>query len=68
MKFEGRFPELHVVTYERHTPLRYWLSGGLKAWSLLPGRAAPSAAALDRLLIGLTPQLGSFVDIEIEKR
>lgn len=67
-QFERQFPELRVLRYEPHTPLRYWLSGGLKAWSLLPGWTVSSATKLDAFLMRLTPQLGSFVDIEIEKR
>lgn len=68
VQFERQFPELHVFRYEPHTPLRYWLSGGLKTWSLLPSWAVPFATKLDAFLMRLTPQFGSFVDIEIEKR
>jgi SAM-dependent methyltransferase len=65
--FEDRFPGLRLVDYRPHTPLRYWLSGGLKRWSLLPGWAFPLASSLDRFLVGLSSNFGSFVDIEIEK-
>jgi SAM-dependent methyltransferase len=65
--FRDRFPGLRLVDYRPHTPLRYWLSGGLKQWSLLPGWAFPLATRVDRLLVSLSPNFGSFVDIEIEK-
>ncbi len=65
--FEARFSQLRLERYQAHTPLRYWLSGGLKRWSLLPGWAFPVASLIDRLLITISPRLGSFVDIELVK-
>lgn len=65
--FEKRFPNLKVVRYAPNAPLFYWLSGGLKSWSLLPGFLIPVAAALDALLLKISTRLASFVDIEIEK-
>ena len=66
-KFRNRFPSLKLIRYEPHTPLRYWLSGGLKSWSLLPEFAFGAATFVDRLLTRLSPQFGSFVDVEIVK-
>lgn len=66
-RFRERFPRLRLIDYRPHTPLRYWLSGGMKAWALLPGWAFPMASAVDRFLVGLSPNFGSFVDIEIER-
>lgn len=65
--FRARFPNLRVHGYQPHTPLRFWLAGGLKSWSLIPPGAWSLVTALDRLLIRLSPQLGSFVEIELEK-
>jgi len=65
--FEQKYPRLKVVSYTPHTPLRYWLSGGLKNWSLLPGFLFDPATRLDKGLTSLSPALGSFVDIEIVK-
>jgi SAM-dependent methyltransferase len=59
------FPKLRLERWEPHTPLRYWLAGGLKPWSLLPGWAYAAAAAVDRALSLLCPRLCSFVDIEL---
>ena len=66
--FEERFPELGIVRYHPHTPLRYWLTGGLKSWSLLPGWAFPAATHFDRALAYLCPWLASFVDIELVRK
>lgn len=66
-KFEKLFPELKLIRYNPHTPLRYWLTGGLKAWNLLPVWAFGFATKLDHVLMNLSPIFGSFVDIEIVK-
>ena len=58
-------PGLELVRYEPHTPLRYWLAGGLKRWSALPGWAFPMATVLDRVLTWCSPRLASFVDVEL---
>ena len=67
-RFEKVFPEFELLRYEPHSPLRYWLAGGLKSWSLVPGWAFRPATALDRALIALSPETGSFVDVELVKR
>jgi SAM-dependent methyltransferase len=66
-EFARRFPQLKLERYEPHSPLRYWLAGGLKPWSLLPGWAFDKATELDRALVALEPNLGSFVDIELRR-
>lgn len=66
--FEAAFPELALVRYAPHTPLRYWLAGGLKPWSLLPGWTFPLATRVDRSLVRLSPRFGSFVDVEVVRR
>jgi SAM-dependent methyltransferase len=58
-------PELELVRYAPHSPLRYWLAGGLKHWSLIGRRGFGGASVVDRGLIGISQALGSFVDIEI---
>jgi SAM-dependent methyltransferase len=64
-RFEARFPQLAIASVRTHSPLRYFLAGGLKPWSLLPGAAFPLASALDRALTRLSPRLGSFLDVEL---
>lgn len=63
--YDRRFPGLHVESLRPHTPLRYWLSGGLKSWSLLPACLWKPASMLDRMLINLFPRSGSFMNIEL---
>lgn len=66
--FRRRFPGLQLIGYRQHSPLLYWLSGGLRKWSLVPARAVETVVAADRLLTRLWPDAGSFVHIELEKR
>lgn len=67
LKFQSMFPRLQLAGYRPHTPLRYWLCGGLKTWTLLPGWAFPMATAVDRGLARVSSQLCSFADIELVK-
>lgn len=67
-KFKQQFPTLDLVRYEPNSPLLYWLSGGLKSWSLLPNWAFNLVEKLDNLLIKISKQFGSFVHVEIIKR
>jgi SAM-dependent methyltransferase len=66
--FARRFPGLKLEQYRPHTPLRYWLSGGLKRWSLLPGSLFRAASVVDAALLRLSPQWGSFVEVVIVKK
>lgn len=66
-RFERDFPLLRMHGYRAHTPLYYWLAGGLKHWTLIPGFLIQAAEKLDRTIIQLAPKLGSFVDVEIER-
>lgn len=65
--FAELFPEFRILAYKPHTPIRYWLAGGIKAWSLLPGWAFPIATMIDKALLKISPKFGSFIDIELEK-
>src|SRR5262249_55279432 len=60
-------PLLKLVRDGPHTPLRYWISGGLKFWALTPGWSFGMMTSVDRVLTRIRPDLGSFVDIEIVK-
>ena len=66
--FSSRFPELEVVRYRVHTPLRYFLMGGLQRWTLLPEWGFGMASACDRFLATTLPSMGSFVDVELVRR
>lgn len=67
-RFHRQHPSLQIATFHRHTPLRYWLAGGLKRWSLLPGLLFTPATWLDRALLWLSPRFASFVDVELVRR
>jgi SAM-dependent methyltransferase len=67
-EFETQFRRLSLERYQPHTPLRYWLSGGLKRWTLLPRVLYPAATALDCALAAAWPDTGSFVDVELVRR
>jgi SAM-dependent methyltransferase len=66
-KFKQQFAGLSVTQFQPHTPLRYWLAGGLKKWSLLPKWAFGFFTWIDNKLIEVSPNFGSFVDIELVK-
>ena len=64
-RFETEFRDLRLLRYEPFAPLRYWLCGGLKKWSLLPDSAWHAGTVLDRTLLRISGNFGSFVEIEI---
>lgn len=66
-RFQRLCPHLKLVYYRPHTPLLYWFSGGLKHWTLVPKFAIPLVIGLDRLLLRLSSQFGSFAYIEVLK-
>jgi SAM-dependent methyltransferase len=66
-RFEQLFPQLRLVQYRPHTPLGYWMTGGLKRWNLVPDWAIGLSRIIDRSLIRLSPKFGSFVDVEVVK-
>ncbi len=63
--FEQRFPGLRVQRVTPHTPLRYWLCGGLKSWNLIPRWLWKPACLLDRMLLACSDHFASFMDIEL---
>jgi SAM-dependent methyltransferase len=66
-RFERLFPNLRILRFEPHSALKYWLAGGLKQWSLVPGPAVRAVAWFDHLLCSGLPQCGSFVNVELQK-
>jgi SAM-dependent methyltransferase len=60
-------PHLRVEAYRPRWPLQYWLAGGLKWWSLIPRWSIPFARTLDRALLALSPDLGSFAEITVTR-
>lgn len=66
-RFEAQFPCLRLERYRPHTPFRYWASGGLKNWTLLPGKAFRAVSAIESALVGMHEGWSSFTDIELVK-
>jgi SAM-dependent methyltransferase len=66
-KFQKLFPGLRIERFAPHSPLRYWLIGGMKNWSLIPAWLFPLATWVDRSLARLSVKLSSFVDVELVK-
>jgi SAM-dependent methyltransferase len=66
-KFQELFPGLRIERFAPHSPLRYWLIGGMKNWSLIPVWLFPLATRIDRSLARISVKLSSFVDVELVK-
>ena len=49
--FEKKYPRLRILACVYHTPLLYWLSGGLKAWSLVPGPMVGVVTWVEKVLL-----------------
>lgn len=64
-RFGERYPRLKIVRSDPHTPFRYWLTGGLKRWNLLPECLFGAWTGVDRAAGGRFPEICSFVDIEL---
>jgi SAM-dependent methyltransferase len=66
--FEKKFPHLKIIKITPKAPLLYWLSGGLKKWSLAPKCLLALILFIDRTLLRINKKFGSFILIEIEKK
>ncbi len=65
--FKTRYPRLELQGYQPLSPLLYWLSGGLKRWNLVPRSLIRCVEGVERLLLGLSQNFGTFVYIEVNK-
>jgi SAM-dependent methyltransferase len=65
--FEQLYPTLKIINISPNTPLRYWLSGGLKPWQLIPGTLFEISTKLDNWLSKKLPEMSSFVEVELVK-
>lgn len=66
--FTALFPDLEMVSYRPHSPLSYWVSGGLKRWRLMPGKLYKPFSKFEDLACYFFPQLGCFVDVELRRK
>jgi SAM-dependent methyltransferase len=65
--FQREFPNLSILRYEPHTPLRFLLSGGINYRSLVPKSLIPVVKLLEYALSPFNGFLGMHVTIEIGK-
>lgn len=65
--FDQKFSQFKVKVFKPCFPTLYWLSGGLKNWTLVPSFLVNAVIWFDDILIKLAPKTGSFVKIVIEK-
>ena len=66
--FQKKYPKLDVLFYQPHTPLMYWMAGGLKKWCLVDKRLYSIFNSVDKILIKIHSTFGCFVNVEIVKR
>ncbi len=66
--FKQTFPNLRVEEYTAHTPLRYWLAGGLRRWNALPRFLYGPVCLLEKILLKLNKNFGSFCYVQIRKQ
>ncbi len=65
--FEARWPDLKIKKCQPCSSVFYWLSGGLKSWSLVPAKFKDSLLAIDKQLTRSTSVFASFMDVVIQK-
>ena len=66
-RFEQRFPRLKVIRIKKHTPFRYFLSGGLSKRQMVPSFSSGTVKLIEWLLNPLNGIIGSFMTVVIEK-
>jgi SAM-dependent methyltransferase len=66
-KFKELYPNLRLVEYAPHTPLFYWMSGGLRKWSLIPETLVNAVERFDQALSFFPDLFCSFVDVYVTK-
>lgn len=65
--FNQKFNQLKIKVFKPCFPTLYWVSGGLKDWTLLPYFLVNAVIMFDDILIKLASKTGSFVKIVLEK-
>ncbi len=66
-RFKKLYPRLAIASVKRHSPFRYWISGGLKAWSLAPGILFGFWSIVDAWTAAVFPKAASFFSVELVK-
>lgn len=65
--FETLYPNLRINKIQHHSPIRYWITGGMKNWTLMPNWSYSGFKLFDGMLCKISNRFASFIDIEIEK-
>lgn len=65
--FEKKFPDLRIIKFTPHTPIRYLISGGLSKFQLLPTAFYPLIVFIENKLTIFNDKIGMFVTIELKK-
>ena len=66
-RFENEFGYLKLRSLRHHTSLRYLLSGGLSIRQLVPSWSFAALTGFERLLAPISPLVGMFFTIELER-
>jgi SAM-dependent methyltransferase len=67
-KFRKLYPELELITFHYHTPLKYLLSGGLSRPSLVPYFLYGCITFTEKILSRLFPKFALFQTIIVRKK
>ncbi|MDH5680435.1 MAG: class I SAM-dependent methyltransferase [Spirochaetota bacterium] len=66
--FEREYPDLDIVEYKSHSPIRYLFSGGVSMRQLVPGSCYSVIKGAEYLLWPFNSLLGMFCTVIVRKR
>ena len=66
-KFLKKYPELEIFQIKKHTPFRWFLSGGLSYRQFVPSASFGLFTGIEKLLSPFNNTLGSFMTIVLKK-
>ena len=66
-KFLKKYPELEILQIKKHTPFRWFLSGGLSYRQFVPSASFGLFTSVEKLLSPFSNTLGSFMTIVLKK-
>ena len=66
-KFLKKYPELEILQIKKHTPFRWFLSGGLSYRQFVPSASFELFTSIEKLLSPFSNTLGSFMTIVLKK-
>ena len=66
-KFLKKYPELEILQIKKHTPFRWFLSGGFSYRQFVPSASFGLFTSIEKLLSPFSNTLGSFMTIVLKK-